>query len=250
MEGTSVTTDRAPRPQRASAPESAPAEAVKVPNMVAQIVEEQAADNELQGLGKTQPPQPAPGASTPGYHIEKIIIDHDWGVNGPGTFTTLSGVVLNIRSYSSEMSQRIQRNMLPSRPKPPRTYHDLDDKWTTDENDPAYREALVGYIAQAGDVGFFSRTSLGTTLRSLPEDGSVFPLESDEWVKLISDPELYGEFGIKVREGGMGRYVDWLQFYVLAEGDIRELYDALDHASGIIREKVVQDAIKSFRSDD
>lgn len=241
------------RPPRRAAPPTDAAPTPIVPNLVQQLVEEQAAENERAGFKPAERPAPASpsngssGLSSEGYHTKKVVIEHDYEQNGPGTFTTLTGVILSIKSYPNEAEARIRRNMLPDRPKPPRTYNNSDDKWTTHEDDPDYIQALRDYHVKDGEVGFFVRATLATKLRSIPEDGSVYPVDSEEWSKIISDPDLYGEYGVKVHPvGSPHRYIDWLQYYVLGEGDIRELYRAIDHASGVIREEVVKDAMRSF----
>lgn len=172
---------------------------------------------------------------------------HDYRAGGEGTFTSKIGVVLAVKPYPEELSRRVKRNMLEAMPKPPREYIVSDDKWITHDDDPDYRRALAEYIAATGDVEFYVRVALGTKLLSVPE--GVIPPDSDEWVAIVTNPLLFGSSAPAVHpEDPAFRYIDWLQYYVFCEGDIRNLYQLLDEACGVVKESAVEAAMKSFRN--
>lgn len=231
----------APPPAAAPTPARPPSEPS---GEVAAIIDQIQQDNAAAGLN--QAPRPSDDVQ-----VVRDEVEHDYEQNGKGTFTTLKGVVLRLKSFPHETATKIQTNMLPNRPKPPREYNKADDKWVEKANDPEYQEALGNYISKASDIAFYVRVGMGTELHKdfpIPED--VWPLDSDEWINFIGNEELFGEYGIKARKEGIYRYIDWLQFYVLGEGDIRHLYEALDYASGLVRERVVRKEIDSFRRPD
>lgn len=213
------------------------------------MIDQMQEENAAAGLTKAGPGTPLPGA--PEIKVLKEEIEHDYDQNGKGTFTTLRGVVLRLKPFPHETSTKIQTNMLPKRPMPPKEYVEADDKWVEKTADPDYQEALGSYFARAADIAFYVRVGMGTELHKgfpIPED--VWSLDGDEWVDFIGNEEMFGEFAIKAHREGLQRYIDWLQFYVLGEGDIRHLYQALDYASGVVRERVVREEMDSFRRPD
>lgn len=223
----------------------------QLPGEIASIINSIEAENRAAGLGKVEGPMPAgagPSPDQPRRTTRLVEIKHDYEAAGPHTFTSLRGVVLRLQPFSNELALKIQQNMLPDRPHPPSTWNEADQKNYVDENDEGYREALGAYITKASDVAFNVRISLGTEVHpSHPLPEGVFALDDDGWIEKVSNPALYGEYAPKIRAEGVGRYLDWLQFYVLGEGDIRHLYLALDHESGIVREVAVVEAVESFR---
>lgn len=230
-----------PRPARAarSGAGDPPAAAPAIPNEVASVID---------ALGKDTP---TPASSPTNGHLPDSAIDwdnvHDFAQSGPGTFTTIKGVVLKLKSYPSELATRMNRNAVDRMPQPPREFNEADKKWTSHPDDPDYLKARALFLAEQGDRTFMVRVKFGTELLSIPEDGSVIPLESDEWIEMVSDEELFGEDVVHPHDTGFMRYVDWLQFYVFSEGDVAGLYRELDRASGIVKEGGVVEAINSFR---
>lgn len=174
---------------------------------------------------------------------------HDYRAGGTGTFTSKIGVVLAVKPYPEELSRRVKRNMLADMPKPPREYIESDDKWVTNNDDSDYRRALAEYIAATGDMDFYVRVTLGTKLLSIPEGKGIIPPDSDEWITIVTNPLLFGASAPAVHpEDAALRYIDWLQYYVFCEGDIRNLYQLLDEACGVVKESAVEAAMKSFRN--
>lgn len=218
---------------------------------ISAIIDQMQEENAAAGLTKAGPGEGTPLPGAPEIKVVKEEVEHDYGQNGKGTFTTLRGVVLRLKPFPHETATKIQNNMLPKRPMPPKEYIKADDKWVEKVSDPDYQEALGAYFGRAADIAFYVRVGMGTELHKdfpIPED--VWALDEDDWIDFIGNEELFGEFAIKAHREGLQRYIDWLQFYVLGEGDIRHLYQELDYASGVVRERVVQEAMDSFRRPD
>lgn len=245
--------DRAKRNRglRAAPPPPVAEKATAAPNgEVASIIDAIQAENEAAGLGKE--PRPAETAQQPGdVEVVRESIPHDYEQNGPKTFTSLKGVVLRLKVFPHDTAIKIQSNMLPDRPKPPREYIEADDKWVENQKDPSYQEALGNYIQKASDIAFYVRVGMGTELHPdfpIPED--VWALDDDTWMDFISNQDLFGDYAIKARSVGAGRYLDWLNYYVLGEGEYHHLYELLDYTAGVVRERFVRKEIDSFRSSD
>lgn len=229
-----------PRPQRASRPAAPePAGPTVIPSEVASVIDALSA------------PAPTPASSPTNGHLPDSTIDwenvHDFNQGGPGTFTTIKGVVLKLKPYPAELVVRMNRNAVDRMPQPPREFSEADKKWTSYPDDPDYLKARALFLAEQGDRAFMARVRFGTELLSIPEDGSVIDLEDDTWIEMISDKELFGEDTVEPHTTGFMRYVDWLQFYVFSEGDVAGLYREMDRASGIVKEGKVVEAINSFR---
>lgn len=221
---------------------------IEVNTEISSIIDSIEEENAAAGLTKGGMPAADGPLPAPDIKVIKEEIEHDYEVNGKGTFTTLRGVVLRLKPFPHETATKIQNNMLPKRPMPPREYVEADDKWLEKTTDPSYQEALGAFFSKAADIAFYVRVGMGTELHkdfAVPED--VWDIESSDWIDFIGNEELFGEFAIKAHSAGIHRYIDWLQFYILGEGDIRHLYQALDYASGVVRERAVREEIDSFR---
>lgn len=241
--------ERRNRGLRAAPPPTVAEPTTATPNgEVASIIEAIQAENEAAGLGKEPRPTPTSSADV---EVVKEEIPHDYEQNGPRTFTTLKGVVLRLKTFPHDTAIKIQSNMLPNRPKPPKEYVKADDKWVENQKDPAYQEALGNYIQRASDIAFYVRVGMGTELHpDFPIPDEVWALDDDVWIDFIGNEDLFGEYAIKARREGVGRYLDWLNYYVLGEGEYRHLYELLDYTSGVVRERVVRKELDSFRSPD
>lgn len=230
-----------PRPARAarSGVADPPAAPPVIPNEVASVIDAMST------------PTPDPTSNHTNGHLPDSAIDwdnvHDFSQSGPGTFTTIKGVVLKLKSYPAELVIRMNRSAVDRMPQPPREFNEADKKWTSYPDDPDYLKARALFLAEQGDRAFMARVRFGTELLSIPEDGSVIHVDSDEWIEMVSDEELFGEDAVHPHDTGFMRYVDWLQFYVFSEGDVAGLYREMDRASGIVKEGGVVEAINSFR---
>lgn len=158
----------------------------------------------------------------------------------PLTFQASNGVMLEIRPVSSRLVQQLLKQI--KEPKVPTFTNEAKGRLEENPSDPEYLEALSLYKDKTLDVTDRAYLLHTKVISTLPE--GVLEESSNEW---SNELEYLGLENI--HESGRERYIDWLKYYVLTDGDFKNLMTAMLVAGGLVSEEDVNAAIDNFPSD-
>lgn len=152
---------------------------------------------------------------------------------------TLScGVVLKTRPVPPMILSKIDKKY----PEPPMpTVYDEDrGRDIPNPQDPNWLKAVDRNAEDKGTALIDVIAGLGTTVHFVPE--GMYHAEQDEWAEQL---EYYG---LEIPEKGIGRYLSWLKFYVIASGEDLALIAKKAAKSLGVTEEEVATAINNFQS--
>lgn len=177
--------------------------------------------------------------------IDARILNSMDGGNSPDKlgdrFRTRNGVILKFKRVAPFLVRDALKLCIP--PTVPEYYHEGKETWEPNPMHPDYLAAQQEYAVKQADTLMHIYLSLGTEVESCPAD--VDPVESDAWLETLeSVTEL------KIERTGKARYVSWLLYNVLEDGqELQILASAVMAYNGKISEVDVLEAMRSFRSD-
>lgn len=155
-----------------------------------------------------------------------------------GPYMTERGVVLKYVKVSIDTVRKAW-TAIPV-PKPPMVY--IEDRGRDEPNpaDPGYQNELNQYTNKVNLIIHTLYFMRGVDVFSKPED--LPGPESEEWYEGL---EEYFE----IPKGKLARKAVWLMDFILNDQEKDEILEDLLVFSGYVTEKVVDEAINSFRSD-
>lgn len=152
-----------------------------------------------------------------------------------------TGVKFSIKRVSAELMRRLGEQR--PAPVPPKWRNPKKDREEENPNDPDYLDAVKTYRLEIGTRAMHLFLMFGTEPVEIPE--GVEGPDSKDWAEALA------YVGVAVPESGKVRYLRWLlEYHLSGEDDIQNLFLAVLHKSGVLREELVAQAINSFRGGD
>lgn len=160
-------------------------------------------------------------------------------VSDPSLYTAINGTLIRLRRVSSMIIMDAQQNF--TLPKPPKIFMEEKGREVENPNDPNYIDALHRAEKELNDLAINVQIILGTKVEKLAD--GLYDEKSDEWVDELKAvvPQL------EIPTEGKKRYLAWMKYHVLSDGDLLALAQALSRYNGRTLEKDVLEAQDNFR---
>jgi hypothetical protein len=158
------------------------------------------------------------------------------------TYTCRNGLKLKLKSVNQMIVAEAARKLRP--PVPPMVMNEAKGREEPDPTDREYRIQAQHYAFETAMLGMDIFLIMGTEVLFTPAD--VMPVDSDEWIEML---EATGA-QLELPKTGPRRKLAWLKFYAIPEFDQRLVLNRITAITGGTFEEDVEEAAKSFRSDE
>lgn len=173
--------------------------------------------------------------------VLRSVPEHDSSTDRPDIYKTRSGIVLRLRKVAPFILRDVAKNF--PEPKIPRVPNIDKGPGVLEENpnDPGYVRELNERAQAIGDVTNAILLVRGTTIEYVPD--TVEKLDDSNWSDDVK------EFaGLDVPDSGRRRYLCWLKYVALDEGqDYMKLVQKIMSLGGETMEVAVAQATEEFR---
>lgn len=157
-------------------------------------------------------------------------------------YTCQNGLKLKLKSVNQMIVAEAARKLRP--PVPPMVMNESKGRMEPDPTDNGYRVQAQHYAFETAMLGMDIFLIMGIEVVFTPVD--MLPLDNDEWIEML---EATGA-QLELPKTGPRRKLAWLKFYAIPEYDQSHVLHRIAAITGGTFEEDVQEAGKSFRSNE